>query len=98
MPGVRDTEEGRFIRLACAFSRRISLQKVQLPSNVENQGFIVYFHSVIPGSWQMKVHFPNSGRVETVLGNTAKLIQHVNYMDSASTPQPKKIPPQERIY
>jgi hypothetical protein len=91
LPGVRDTEEGRFIRLAFAFSRRISLQEVQLPSTVENQGLIVGFRGVLSGTWEMKVHFPNPGHVETLLGNTAKLIQHVHYIDSAPPPPPKRI-------
>ena len=47
-PGVFDSEEGRLIRLAIAFSRRISLQ----PG--DNRGYIVHVKCVHPGV--LKIH------------------------------------------
>lgn len=91
LPGVRDTEEGRFIRLAIAFSRRISVQKIKLPATVKNEAFIVDLRSLFPGTCEMKIHFPNPGHVETVLGNTAKLIEHITYIDPICPPPPKGI-------
>ncbi|KAJ5110872.1 hypothetical protein N7532_001407 [Penicillium argentinense] len=80
--GIYDTDEGHLIRLAIAFSRRISLQEVPLPHTVKNEGYLVDIQGVIPGIWEIKVRFPSPGYVTPVRGSVAKLIQHITYINS----------------
>ncbi|KAF3394363.1 hypothetical protein F1880_005498 [Penicillium rolfsii] len=77
--GVFDTDEGRFIRLAIAFSRNISLSGVQQPdSSVKAGGRLVDLESVVPGIWEIKVRFPGQ-EVVCVRGSVNELTQSILY-------------------
>lgn len=82
------TDEGRFIRLAIAFHRKVCLHDVQLPPLVGNKGHVVEFRGTLPGVWEIKVCLSNSGHihVETMLGKAEKLLEHIKYIDSTDPP------------
>lgn len=85
--GVFDTDEGRFIRLAIAFSRNISLLGVHQPySSGKNGGRLVDLQSVIPGIWEIKVRFPGPESVVCVRGSVTELMQSICYQEPASSP------------
>ncbi|KAJ5882829.1 uncharacterized protein N7473_011091 [Penicillium subrubescens] len=85
--GVFDTDEGRFIRLAIAFSRNISLLGVQQPySSVKDGGRLVDLENVVPGTWEIKVRFPGP-EVVCVRGSVTELTQSIRYEEPHSPPE-----------
>lgn len=80
--GVFDTDEGRFIRLAIAFSRNISLLGVQQSySSGKSEGRLVDLRSVVPGTWEIEVRFAGPESVVCVQGSMTELMQSIRYLE-----------------
>lgn len=85
-PGVYESDEGCFIRLAIAFFREISLHGAEqvCPGLLRTEGNLVDIQEIEPGTWEIKVRFLSPEFVVPVQGSLLELTQKIHYKESVS--------------